>query len=192
MGRTHRAGGVALWLGTCAALGVPAGWAAAGAPVAWSASLWPDWDHPQATLARKLGPITYAFSRWVERRFGGHRAGTHSLLVGVPLAGALGGLLGLPVAVWGSWWLLVPVLAGAAAVGALSHVVLDCVTCNCRDCVAGWKLSGRHRAGCEVVWPMVKRRFGLPLVVVGGGLERLVRPGLWLAAGAGVFLIVSG
>lgn len=39
----------------------------------------PDFDHPSATLARTLGPVTKAISQVVHRLSGGHRKGTHTI-----------------------------------------------------------------------------------------------------------------
>lgn len=39
----------------------------------------PDLDHPQATLARTLGPVTKAISQVVHNISGGHRKGTHTV-----------------------------------------------------------------------------------------------------------------
>lgn len=42
-------------------------------------SLLPDFDHPQATLARTLGPVTRAIATGVGAVSGGHRKGTHTV-----------------------------------------------------------------------------------------------------------------
>lgn len=51
-----------------------------GAVVCAGAAMLPDIDHPQATVARSLGPVTGFLSRVVSKLAGGHRNGTHSLL----------------------------------------------------------------------------------------------------------------
>jgi membrane-bound metal-dependent hydrolase YbcI (DUF457 family) len=43
------------------------------------AAMWPDIDHPSATIARTFGPVTTLLSRLAFRLSGGHRKGTHSL-----------------------------------------------------------------------------------------------------------------
>jgi membrane-bound metal-dependent hydrolase YbcI (DUF457 family) len=195
MRRTHRLGGVAAWLTVTAVLPVPPLAAAAGIPVAAMAALWPDLDHPQSTAARWLGPFTWWLSIRVERWFGGHRAGTHSLLVGAPLCAFLSALFGACVLVvtQATTGIAGPhaaaalaVLASAGYVGAASHALLDCLTCNCGGC--DWRprrreWNGRHNAGCELWWPVLRRRVGLPLLPVGGQREALlVRPMLGVAA----------
>jgi membrane-bound metal-dependent hydrolase YbcI (DUF457 family) len=203
MSRTHQVGGVALWLGVAAVLPVPPLAVAVGVPVAAFMSWGPDIDHPQSKIARLLGPVSYALSVWVERRFGGHRAGMHSLLVGLPLCAVLAGVfalgVGIPVVAFtdvsvGILGPLVAVLVAASFVGALSHILLDCLTCNCGGC--DWKprrtaWSGRHNAGVELWWPIVKHRFGLPLMPVGGTLERWLRPMLMVSAVAAGWFAVT-
>jgi membrane-bound metal-dependent hydrolase YbcI (DUF457 family) len=197
MRRTHVAGGVAAWLGLAAVVPLPPVAVLVGVPVAASASLWPDLDHPGATASRWLGPVTWALSVRVERAFGGHRAGTHSLVAGAPLFGLLGGLAALAVGLGAVTlldldpWLAVRaagVCAAASWAGAVSHVLLDMVTCNCGGCdrrrARRRPWDGRHRAGVEVLWPLVRRRFGVPLLPVGGELERLLARPLVAALGA--------
>lgn len=53
---------------------------AAGTVVCAGASMFPDLDHPSATCARSLGPVTTVLSKATNTLFGGHRQGTHSLL----------------------------------------------------------------------------------------------------------------
>jgi membrane-bound metal-dependent hydrolase YbcI (DUF457 family) len=205
MRKTHRLGGVAAWLAVTAPLPVPPVAVLAGVPVAAMSSLWPDLDHPQSTAARWLGPVTWWLSRRVERWFGGHRAGTHSLLVGPPLCAVLSASLVVCVlacaAVLGGLTVAQPapvvaVAAAASYIGAVSHTLLDCLTCNCGGC--DWRprrreWNGRHNAGCEIFWPWIRRRFGLPLLPVGGRREEMVvRPLLGLVAIAGAVVTVGG
>lgn len=46
--------------------------------------LLPDLDHPQATLARVLGPVTKAVTTAVATVSGGHRKGTHTIWAAIP------------------------------------------------------------------------------------------------------------
>lgn len=52
----------------------------AGALVTAGAALLPDLDHPNATIAYALGPVTQVLARGVNLVAGGHRQATHSLL----------------------------------------------------------------------------------------------------------------
>ena len=52
---------------------------AAGTLIACGAAMIPDIDHPQATLARSLPPVSNAISRTVNMLAGGHRKGTHTI-----------------------------------------------------------------------------------------------------------------
>lgn len=99
MGRGHMATTGVLWLA-----GAPPLAAAAGQPMTsgeiiastiaiagWS--VWPDWDHSDARLARTLGPISKFFARVVGKLSGGHRVGkTHTLVFALAM-GLLAGVL---------------------------------------------------------------------------------------------------
>lgn len=52
---------------------------AAGTLVACGAAMLPDLDHPQATLARCLPPVSTGLSHAVNLLAGGHRKGTHTI-----------------------------------------------------------------------------------------------------------------
>lgn len=85
MGRTHATSGCVLALALLPALhsagmdytpvtiGTYAIAAAAGAMI-------PDFDHPSATIAHSLWPVSKWAAQAIERLSGGHRNGTHSLL----------------------------------------------------------------------------------------------------------------
>lgn len=111
MGRTHVlvAGTLGLACAGSAAhlLGhpMPFGAALAFGGVTAGMGVLPDLDHPQATLARTLGPVTKAVARVVCAASGGHRKGTHTvwfaaLMVGLStlLANRFGARAELPVA----------------------------------------------------------------------------------------------
>jgi hypothetical protein len=118
MGHTHAVSGAMVWLAGCAGLAA-AGWpatpwhVAAGTVVCAGAALLPDLDHPQATVARALGPITRLLAYLIARasaavhastRTGrdrpngnGHRSLTHTAVfagglgAAVSVAGGFGG-----------------------------------------------------------------------------------------------------
>lgn len=99
MGRTHAASGAAVHLVVVpflGSVGVPPDPLSvlAGALAAAGAAMLPDLDHPQASISRSLGPVTYLMARAVAAVSGGHRQATHSLL---------GLLVGVVVAVGLSW-----------------------------------------------------------------------------------------
>jgi membrane-bound metal-dependent hydrolase YbcI (DUF457 family) len=96
MGRSHALTGAAAYL----AFGPKGGLisTAVGTAVAAGAALLPDIDHPKATAATFLGPVTGLLARGVAAVSGGHRGGTHSAL-GVALA--YGGAYG--IGRWGPW-----------------------------------------------------------------------------------------
>ncbi|OIV39155.1 hypothetical protein BIV57_02155 [Mangrovactinospora gilvigrisea] len=65
----------------------------ASTAAAAGASLWPDWDHPKATLATTLGPVSQAVANGINRIARGHRHGTHTLVF-CAVAGGLAGVVG--------------------------------------------------------------------------------------------------
>ena len=91
MGRTHTLTGLAAGAVTLPAL--PAG-AGVVDQVGWvlavgGMTMLPDLDHPQATIARMWGPVTVATARGVAWVAGGHRNGTHDLLIAPLVFGLL-------------------------------------------------------------------------------------------------------
>lgn len=85
-----------------------------GAVVAAGAALLPDADHPRASIAHSLPPVSEWVCRTVGRIAGGHRNGTHSLL-GVAAFTLLAWLLSL---------VAVPTATGLLQVGAGAGTVL--------------------------------------------------------------------
>ncbi|NKS56328.1 hypothetical protein GS504_01700 [Rhodococcus hoagii] len=61
-----------------------------------SAALWPDWDHPSATMAHTLGPISKTIAHLVHGLARGHRHGTHNLWFCIALGLATLGLAYAP------------------------------------------------------------------------------------------------
>lgn len=106
-----------------------------------AAALLPDLDIESSTVSNSLGSVTRLVSRVVAWVSGGHREGTHSLLalVGVFYAAAFSGL---PVP-----------YAAAVVVGYAAHLVGDFLTGN----------------GIPLLWPLVRRRQGLPILGLTGG-----------------------
>jgi len=79
-----------------------------GALLAAGAALLPDWDHPQATIAHSLPPLSNLAARGISSISHGHRKGTHTLL----------GLLVAILLSWGLGSLVIDVAAEPAAIGA--------------------------------------------------------------------------
>lgn len=86
MGPSHAATGAAAWLALTgwqspiAALHMPPEIQLLGALTTAGAAMISDWDHPRATVAHALPPVTEWMSRGITRVAGGHRRGTHSLV----------------------------------------------------------------------------------------------------------------
>lgn len=199
LGRSHVALGAAGFLGVVApvslSLGHPMspGELAAGTVVAAGASLLPDLDHPQATISRSLGPVSWVASRLISAISGGHRNGTHSLLaLGLVGAGAhllvlSGSLIGayavialccaLVLRLFGGMSELMGIacaLAGAAGVLALSSSLgwlTVAVAGGYALHIIGDMLT---REGVPLAWPLMRTRTRLGLMRTGGTLEGLV------------------
>jgi len=114
MGRTAVITGQVVWL--YAMPSVAPDWRAAlfGFPLVAIAAYLPDLDHAGSTAGKKIGRIG---SRIVRKSTGGHRGGTHSLLL-IYLAYVASGWL-----LYGSRW-----AATAVAIGWASHVWTDLLT----------------------------------------------------------------
>lgn len=213
MGRTHAASGAVLYLAVVPLLGAAGTGPGpvsvlAGAIAAAGAAMLPDLDHPQASISRSLGPITYLLAKSVERISGGHRHATHSLL-GVLLGTAVaagfswaGGLpLGLYLAFLDALGLAafhiqlirqpVPHTIGCLLLGvALTTTALwrpptmiaiaTAVALGIAAHIAGDCLT---REGCPLLWPLTEHRFRLLSIRTDSAIERLlIGPALMLVA----------
>lgn len=85
MGHSHAVSGLLGWVVVSPVL-VSQGWVpgepaalAAGGVIAAGAGLLPDADHPSASIARSLGPLTQGIARIVSALSGGHRKWTHTI-----------------------------------------------------------------------------------------------------------------
>lgn len=212
MGRTHAASGAVVYLAVVPLLGMAGSpdpvSVLAGAVAAAGAAMMPDLDHPQASISRSLGPITYLLAKIVETISGGHRQATHSIL---------GMLIGTAVAAGFSWAggiALGLYLAFLAALGlAALHVQLirqpvpHTIACLLLGVVltttAVWRPPtmlaiatavalgmAAHIAGdcltcegCPLLWPLISRRFHLLSIRTDSLIERLlIGPALMLVA----------
>jgi hypothetical protein len=149
---------------------------------------------PYVATVHKPGKIAQRFARYLKNRFGGHRGGTHSFLAGVPLCGLIAGVPALVINIFlvvftgltlAHAGLLVVIITFAGIVGAASHALLDGLTCNCWQCdpdprrtgaivYAGPHVdrNGMSLPGCQMLWPVIKRRFGIPLMAVESPTEK--------------------
>lgn len=184
--RSHALLGAAAWL--AAAPGV-AGSAGAeplgprelllGAVVTAGAALLPDLDHPRATVARTLGPVTAAVARVVGRMAGGHRGATHSL-AGVAL----------------TWLGVTALLSGPAPRPAAALVVFLCTALAVRAAGPQQARGGAALVAVAAVPAAAVGVAALAGVGTGGGVGDVVRGGAaalgWLppAVAAGVLLHV--
>ena len=106
-----------------------------------AAALLPDFDIESSTVSNSLGPVTRLISRGVALVSGGHREGTHSLAALAFVAFiVVGPAVPAPYAV-------------AVVIGYAAHLVGDFLTGN----------------GIPLLWPLVRRRQGLPILGHTGG-----------------------
>ncbi|MCW4353053.1 metal-dependent hydrolase [Hoyosella sp. YIM 151337] len=103
MGRGHMATTSVLWLACAPPIAAAAGHPMTSGEIIVSTiaiagwSVWPDWDHSDARLARTLGPISKFFARVVGTLSGGHRVGkTHTLVFAVAMGVLAGALASVP------------------------------------------------------------------------------------------------
>lgn len=187
MGRSHVLLGGVVWLALGASVASTVDPAmskqqlAVGTLVSAGAALLPDLDHPDATIAHTLGPISRVVARGVSTVAGGHRQATHS--VAFALLGTVATLALLQVS-WGAAAVVFvcaalalravgPVRAGAG--GAIVAAVLTAWIV--RVVPLGWWLALAVGLGalCHVLadaltpegvplaWP-IRWRLALPLV----------------------------
>jgi len=163
LGRTHMITGVVGWEGLLvqgAASDHP--WVGVGAAffALWG-SLGPDMDHIHATWAQSF-PGGKRWARFVSKRLGGHRQGTHSLLsigvawlmVAIPL-----GIASLVAAALGEWFdpAYVIIFANAFATGWTAHIVGDMLTVK----------------GCGIFYPYSRKRFRIGNLRVSASNKKL-------------------
>lgn len=111
MGHSHAVSGALAWLAAAPAVQaatdtqLSVAQLAAGAIVCAGAALLPDLDHPQATIAHFLGPLSQLLAHAVAAAAGGHRQATHSLAFCALAAGGV--------------WALLQTFGGSAGMGVL-------------------------------------------------------------------------
>lgn len=165
MGPSHAATGAAAWLALTGwhspveALHLPAELQLLGALTTAGAALISDWDHPRASVAHALPPVTEWMSRGITRAAGGHRRGTHSLLgiaafTALAVVAVLGTVLGD-----GLWW-----IPASVAIGVSAHILGDALT------AVGVPLLWPLRPAPPVRTPLWSSsgRFSLPLLGATG------------------------
>lgn len=140
----------------------------AGTLACAGAAILPDIDHPQATIAHTLGPVTHGIAKLVQLLAGGHRQGTHTLLFALGMAGFMGVLtLGGDSGAWAALWVLCAFAFKALGLapkrigilgGGLSIVVSTTATL--------W-LLGQHLGSGDWWWLVFAAGFGTFMHMVG-------------------------
>lgn len=99
MGHSHAVSGALGWLACSPLLEVASHQSfssvqlAAGTVACAGAAILPDIDHPQATIAHTLGPVTHVVAKGVNLVSGGHRHATHSFFFAALMGLSTWGLL---------------------------------------------------------------------------------------------------
>ncbi|MCD0451043.1 metal-dependent hydrolase [Actinocorallia sp. API 0066] len=208
MGRTHALSGAVAWLAVApvaqsrdlvGAWAVPMGPAelATGVVVCAGAAMLPDVDHPRGTIANTFGVLTRWLCKAVGSVFGGHRNGTHSVLVAV--GAGYGAQWLADHQIWG-WWAALFLLVGLGlrglgvgvegndvSTGVLNAGIAAIVVFWAHDVDTSWvgyavafgclvHIAGDCLTpqGCPLLWP-APWRFGFPLVPrTDGKVERWI------------------
>lgn len=210
MGRNHSLLAAAVWLAagpeTLALAGthVTPSQTAAGVLLCAGAGLLPDVDHPQATIAHTLGPITQIPCQFIGAISGGHRNKTHTILFCVLMGFAAAWIMrytnGLLVmytvfAVW-ALRLLGPKDLRYKAFGG---------GCIVTSLATGWWVTQNVAAGpwvplavtygslahllgdcltnggAPILWPFTKKRFFIRLIDTNNWVEQALLPPLFTA-----------
>lgn len=132
----------------------------AGYAVTAGAALWPDVDHPDSTVTRSLGPLTWLMSKLVHAVSGGHRRGTHSLAGCAIMGGVTAGAVQARPAVWATVVLAVIL---SVMLAALVHVI------PLRSFRRGWtdELVAVAIAVGIAMWPGLDLEALAPAVLIG-------------------------
>lgn len=222
MGRTHATSGALAALVVYPLLadtGILADWptVVAYTVVAAGGAMLPDFDHPKATVARGLGPVTMGLAGVVSAVSGGHRNGTHSILgVGAftALTWGIGQAGGVWLGVWVGFLFAVAMAAlrldlskkvfahyglslaggvGLAYLGALGmfdpRLFPVAVAVGASAHLLGDMVT---KEGVPLLWPVWRKRFKVGNVTTGSVTETLlIGPGLGVAT-VGLALYYAG
>jgi membrane-bound metal-dependent hydrolase YbcI (DUF457 family) len=135
-------------------------------------SVWPDWDHSDASLSRTLGPISKTFAKIVNLVSGGHRVGkTHSLLFAALMFVLAGALANAPTLVFGyelpaNWALLVMMWFLAYS------VMLTLELSVCKSSLLGDEIFALEAAAvvAVAVWLVPEQWWWMPWTALAGCL----------------------
>jgi membrane-bound metal-dependent hydrolase YbcI (DUF457 family) len=132
----------------------------AGTLVCAGVALLPDIDHPEATVSRSLGPVSWFGSRAINVLAGGHRKGTHTVWAWLAVSALAYWALRSPAASWVT--LAVAIFSVSLLLKVLTHA--DGAVCAILAAVFG--AAAVLFAGADHTWL-------LGAVVIGYGLHLL-------------------
>lgn len=187
MGASHAATGAAGWLILTGPLAHATGMQVdpqvqlIGALTTAGAALISDWDHPRATIAYALPPVTNVIAAGIRAVAGGHREGTHSILGVVAFTALAAALTSLQATIQGQVYSIGQgvVAAFLAAVAAKALKIIP---------TAGYLRAWAIGIGVGVIaastapgawWIPISVALGVILHIIGDGLTKEGVPLLW-------------
>jgi len=182
---------------------------ACGTVVCAGAAMLPDVDHPKASIAQSLGPVSYLISKATSKVFGGHRNGTHSLLFALLVAGGSSAAMSTPAARW--FALGACLYLASLALRTLAEIDVDvCAALSAAvavtlitvadpaswfvwavgfGCLAHMAADAITPEGVPPLWPVSKLRLSVPLIShTGDWRERGIA---WLCGAAACVLLAQ-
>ena len=189
MGASHAATGAAGWLALTGPLAHLSGWHVdpqlqlIGALTTAGAALISDWDHPRATIAWALPPVTNLLAVAIRAAAGGHRQGTHSLLGVAVFTLAATALTPLRVTVEGQVYAVGQGVVAAFLVAVAAKALRIIPTSGY---ISAWAIGLAVGAVAATTapgawWIPVSVALGVVLHIIGDGLTKEGVPLLWPA-----------
>ncbi len=189
MGASHAATGAAGWLALTGPLAQVSGLHVdpqlqiIGALTTAGAALISDWDHPRATIAYALPPITNLIAAGVRAAAGGHRQGTHSILGVLAFTALAAALTPLTVTLQGQAYSIGQGIIAAFLVAVAAKALHIIPTSGY---VSAWAIGLGVGAVAATTapgawWIPVSVALGVTLHIIGDGLTKEGVPLLWPA-----------
>ena len=189
MGASHAITGAAGWLVLTGPLAAAVGIHAdpqlqiIGALTTAGAALISDWDHPRATIAYALPPLTNVLAAGIRAIAGGHRQGTHSLLAVVAFTALTAALTPLRITLDGQTYAIGQGIVAAFLVAVAAKALRIIPTSGY---ISAWAIGLAVGALAATTapgawWIPVSVALGVSLHIIGDGLTKEGVPLLWPA-----------
>ncbi|MFI5825178.1 metal-dependent hydrolase [Streptomyces rishiriensis] len=189
MGASHAATGAAAWLALTGPLADVSGihvdpqLQLIGALTTAGAALISDWDHPRATIAYALPPLTNLIAAGIRAIAGGHRQGTHSLLAVLAFTALAAALTPLRATLAGQEYAIGQGVIAAFLVTVAAKALLIIPTSGY---ISAWAIGLSIGALASTTapgawWIPVSVALGVSMHILGDGLTKEGVPLLWPA-----------